>query len=392
MRGVIQDDLAALVRIPSPTGQERRALEWLATRAGQLGLEADLRTHSLDAIRAHPDFPGAEAERDELLNLAVTRKGRGRAPKRLAICAHLDTVGPGTVPWRHGGPHSGAVEDGRLYGRGSVDMKAGVIAALHALATAAQTDAEVVGLFVSSEEDGGAGAFAALQEDARYDAGLIPEPTGWEVVCAQAGALTFTGTVRGRSTHAATRLAGRSAIDRYVAVHQRIADHERRLNADVENPLMRELELPYPLLVGRIAGGTWSSQVPDKVTFEGRLGVRIGEAPDEARAAFTAAVQDGEQPPVAIEWTGGAFLPAETPHDHPFVETVAAAVAQERGAAPRRAGVPWGADMRLFTAHGIPTTMVGTTGIERAHAVDEHVELAEVEALTRVLRTVIERF
>lgn len=387
---MIAEDLSALVRIASPTGHERAALEWLAERAAEMGLDADLRTYDLDALRAHPDHPGEEAEREELVNLVVTRSGRGS--NRLAICAHLDTIGPGTAPWRHGDPYSGVVEDGKLYGLGSVDMKAGAVAALHALASVPDPEAEVVLLFVSSEEDGGLGTFAALQEDCNFDAALIPEPTGWDVVCAQAGALTFTGTVRGRSAHAAMRLQGRSAIDRYVALHQRIADHERLLNSDVAHPLMRELELPYPLLVGKVEGGTWSSQVPDRLVFEGRLGVRVGESPGAARAAFEAAVADGEQPPVELEWTGGAFHPAETAHDHPFVELVASAVRAQRGAAPRRVGVPWGADMRLFSARGIPTTMVGTSGIERAHAVDEHVDLEEVQGLTRVLAEVMRRF
>ena len=72
---------------------------------------------------------------------------------------------------------------------------------------------------VASEEDGGLGTFAALERDDAFDAALLPEPTGLRVVCAQAGALTFRGVVRGRSAHAAERLAGVSAIDRYVRVH-----------------------------------------------------------------------------------------------------------------------------------------------------------------------------
>ena len=84
---------------------------------------------------------------------------------------------------------------------------------------------------VASEEDGGLGTFAALERDAAFDAALLPEPTGLRVVCAQAGALTFRGVVRGRSAHAAERLAGCSAIDRYVRVHAALAAHETAVNA-----------------------------------------------------------------------------------------------------------------------------------------------------------------
>ena len=376
---MIAKDLAALVRIPSQTGIDRAALQWLAARAAQLGLAAALREHEVADVRAHPGHPGevgaprrvAERRRPSALPAAGAgwRSARTSTPSvRARFRGATATRAPGDRGRPRVRPRQCRHEVGRdrcapRPGGGRTHRPRG-----HAPVRA-------------SEEDGGVGAFAALLDDAGYDAVLIPEPTGWDVICAQAGALTFTGTIRGVATLAATRLAGRSAIDRYVDVHRRLAEYERALNADVEHPLMRELELPYPLLVGRIEGGTWSSQVPDRVVFEGRLGLRVGEDPDAARSAFEAVAQDGEDPHVDIAWSGGAFLSAQTRQDDPFVQLVSEAVAAERGTPPRPAGVPWGADMRHFTAHGIPTTMVGTTGIERAHAVDEYVEIAEVEAL-----------
>jgi acetylornithine deacetylase len=372
----IAADLAAVVRVPSITGDEKPVLERFAEIAEDAGLAADLHQHDLAALRAHPGHPGEEAPRDELWGLSVTRPG---GPGRICICAHVDVVPPGTEPWSLG-PWSGAIEDGCLHGRGSVDMKAGAIAALHA--TQQPGGPEVVLQLVASEEDGGLGAFAALERDAAFDACVIPEPTGFVVVCAQAGALTFRGTVHGRAAHAAERLAGRSAIDRYVAVHAALAEHERVLNRDVEHPLMRELALPYPLSVGRLAAGDWASSVPDRLTFEGRLGVRVGEDPAAARAALEARVGADD---VELEWTGGAYAPAETAPDHPWTQRVRAAVAAELGQPARVGGVPWGADMRLYAARGIPTVMVGTGGIELAHAVDERVCLDEVRALAGVL-------
>jgi acetylornithine deacetylase len=375
----LASDVSALVAIPSETGSEREALTWLAQRASALGLRASLVEHDLRGLRAHANYPGEEAVRTELLSLDVTLPGT--MPGRLCICAHVDVVGTGSDPWRHGSPWSGAIEDGFVWGRGSVDMKGGVIAALHALASLRGTPTpEVVLHCVSSEEDGGLGAFAALERDARFDACLIPEPTGFAVVCAQAGALTFRGTVHGRAAHAALRLEGRSAIDRYVAVHAALAEHERRINADVRHPAMRALALPYPVSVGRISGGEWSSSVPDRLVFEGRLGVPVGEDVGAARAAFEAAV--GED--VEIDWTGGAFAPAETDPGHPWVRRVLDAVRAERGSASV-GGVPWGADMRHYTARGIPAVMVGTTGIELAHAVDERVSIADVASLARII-------
>ena len=374
----IAADLAAVVQVPSVTGDERAVLERFAALADDAGLQTDLHRHDLAALRAHPDHPGEEAPREELWGLSVTRPG---GPGRICICAHVDVVPPGTEPWRLG-PWSGAIEDGCLHGRGSVDMKGGAIAALQAMRDSG-AGPEVVLQLVASEEDGGLGAFAALERDAEFDACVIPEPTGFVVVCAQAGSLIFRGTVRGRAAHAAERLAGASAIDAYIPVHAALAEHERAINADVEHPLMRELRLPYPISVGLLHAGEWPSTVPDRLTFEARLGVRVGEDPAAARAALEAAL-----PGVEIEWSGGAFAPGETAPDHPWVQRVQDAVRAE-GFAGELGGVPWGADMRLYTARGIPTAMVGTSGIELAHAVDEHVRLAEVEALSRIMARVI---
>jgi acetylornithine deacetylase len=146
--------------------------------------------------------------------------------------------------------------------------------------------------------------------------------------------------------------------------------------------------LPYPLLVGRLSAGTWSSQVPDRLEFEGRLGVPVGADLEAARTGLQrvvdAALDDGE-PPCELTWEGGAFAPGETPEDHPWVRTVRGALADELGADPPVAGVPWGADMRLFTARGIPTVMVGTAGIELAHAVDECVDVGQLVLVARTM-------
>jgi acetylornithine deacetylase len=371
------DDLTAAVRVPSLTGNEKPVLELLAERGEALGLRAELREYDLAAVRSNPEWPGAEVERGELWGLTLTRRGSG---PRLALCGHVDVVDTGSEAWARD-PFSGDISDGFVHGRGSVDMKGGVIAAMHGLAAAAP-GREVVLHCVSSEEDGGQGCFAELERDSEYDACLITEPTGFATVCAQGGSLTVIGEVDGVAAHAAERLHGRSAIDAYLPIHASLADHERKLNAAVADDLMRELELPYPLVVGTLTAGTWASTVPDRLTFSCRLPVRVGESFEEALAGMRAAAG----PDVRLTIDGGRFEAAKTDVGHPFAQRV------REVAGGGFAGVPWGADMRLWTAKGIPTVMCGTSGIERAHAVDEHVEIAEVERLAAVVQNVVERF
>jgi acetylornithine deacetylase len=371
------EDLAAAVRVPSYTGQEKPVLELLAERGEALGLRAELRQYGPLPLMGVPGWPGQEAEREELWGLSLTRPGKG---PRLALCGHVDVVDIGMEAWSRD-PFSGDVGHGRVHGRGSVDMKGGVIAAMHGLAAAAP-GREVVLHCVSSEEDGGQGCFAELERDSEYEACLITEPTGFDVVCAQGGSLTVIGEINGVAAHAAERLHGRSAIDAYIPIHQALADHERALNADVEDELMRELELPYPLVVGTLQAGSWASTVPDHLEFSCRLPVRVGETFDEALAGMQAAVG----PKVDLGVGGGKFAAARTDTSHPFAQLV------RDVAGGGFAGVPWGADMRLWTAKGIPTVMCGTSGIERAHAVDEYVEIGEVERLAGIVQQVVERF
>jgi acetylornithine deacetylase len=271
-------------------------------------------------------------------------------------------------------------------------MKGGVVAALHALAAItavmAAPPGEVVLQSVVAEEDGGLGAFAALRRDANFAGCVIPEPTSGRLICAHGGALTFTGRINGRAAHASDRLAGVSALDRFLPVYRALQDVERTLNTGVDHPLMRDSLLPYPLNVGRVSAGDWASTVPDELVFECRVGVPVGMPAAEVRRLVertVAETSDDEAEPPAITWTGGQFEASETPTDHPLVSAVADAAATVTGITPAVAGASYGSDMRLYAAHGIPTVMFGPGDVHQAHATDESTAIAEVVAHAQIL-------
>ena len=387
----IARDVSRLVRVASVTGSERAAAEQLVAIARGHGLEAELLGHDLDALRAAAGHPGEEAPRTELVGAEVVLRGADPAAPRLCLNGHIDVVGAGSEPWERD-PWSGEIAGGLVHGRGSADMKGGLVAALHALvalrAAGVPLAGDVVLQVVPSEEDGGLGTFAALERDHDFAAALIPEPTELEIVCAHGGALTFTGVVRGRAAHAAMRLEGVSAIDRYMPIHAALHAHEAQINARPRHTLLASHPLPYPLLVGRLRAGRWSSQVPDELRFEGRLGVPVGASLAQARADCEAAIEaatDDRGPPVEIRWDGGQFAPGQTPLDDPWVRLVQDSAAIELGVSPPLVGVGYGADMRLYCARGIPTVLFGPSGIELAHATDEHVSIAELAAVARVI-------
>ena len=387
----IARDASRLVQERSVTGHERAAATRVVQLARQLGLRATLDVHDLEALRAQPGHPGEEAPRTDLAGATVTLAGSDPRAPRLCVNGHIDVVPAGTEPWTHD-PWAGTIADGCVHGRGAVDMKGGLVAALHALgalrAAGTPLPGDVVLQAVPAEEDGGLGTFAALQQDCDFAACLIPEPTELRIVCAHGGALTFTGVVRGRGAHAAQRLEGVSAIDRYLPIHAALQAHEHAIDARPRHPLLADAELPYPLVVGRLEAGRWSSQVPDELRFEGRLGVPVGESVAEARAGLertVAAATDDAGPPVQIRWSGGQFGSGETDLRDPWVGLVRDAAAAELGRPPALAGVGYGCDMRLYRDRAIPCVLFGPSGIRLAHAVDERVSIAELLTVARVI-------
>jgi acetylornithine deacetylase len=108
---------------------------------------------------------------------------------------------------------------------------------------------------------------------------------------------------------------------------------------------MAALELPYPVSVGRIQGGIWSSSVPDRLEFEGRVGVPVGDEPARVRERLEAVV-GAACPEATITWSGGRFDPGETSADHPFSRLVLEAARDELGREVEPVGVPYGAALR----------------------------------------------
>lgn len=209
------------------------------------------------------------------------------------------------------------------------------------------------------------------------------------LVCATAGSLTFRLRVTGRAAHASYRLDGVSAIDRYWPVHRALREFEQRLNSRVEHPLMRGLELPYPVSVGRLTCGDWASTVPDELICEGRLGVPIGRDVDALQEEFAAAMR---KVGAELTFSGGRFAPAQTPPAHPFVDTLQRQIIAVTGGPAPVTGVPYGTDLRQYAAHGVPAVLYGPGTIDQAHAVDEHVVLADVARCAHVLAQVASVF
>lgn len=388
--------LAELVRVPSVGGSaaETEIQERLAAWMRAEGLEVDHWAVDLDRLAAEPGFPGMEAARSGAQGLVGRLPGTGGGRSLMLVC-HVDVVPVGDASAWSEDPFGGRVAGDRLYGRGACDMKGGLVAALFAVRALrrARLRGDVLVACVAGEEDGGLGAYALLDRGWRADACVIPEPTGLDVVPANAGALTFRLRVRGRAAHAARRDAGVSAVERFLPVFTALRDLERRRNTGVD-PLMRRWRLPYAIEIGTVHAGDWSSTVPDDLVAEGRIGVALDEPEDAARSALERTVANVcasddwlSRNPVEVEWWGGRFASCRLPQrDNGLLDGITKAHTGVTGRAPAVWGAPYGSDLRILTGlGGIPTVQYGPGDVAQMHSPDEHVSLTEVATAARTL-------
>jgi acetylornithine deacetylase len=394
---LIAADLAALVQMRSITGDEIEIQGNLADWLEALGMTVEIFHPDPAAMREDPDWPGEEVPR-AALPVVIGRAGRPGA-FRLVLSGHVDVVPAGDPASWSDDAFSGEIRDGRLYGRGACDMKGGIaaiLAAVRALRVSGALDTlqgELVVALVPSEEDGGQGTLAAIRAGVTGDLCVIPEPSSLDVIVAHAGAITFRLTVPGRAAHASRRTEGVSALDNLHTLVRALEADEKRRNAAETEPLMTALGLPYPTIIGKVAGGEWASSVMDRVVAEGRYGVRLGQDPeaaaDELRACIAAACARDpflRDHPATVDIAGARFGSARVAADHALPTGLIATARAITGRRPRALGVPYGADMRLFINVGdTPCVIFGPGDVRLAHGANESVPLAEVEACARVL-------
>lgn len=381
--------LAQLVRAESTQGHEREAQRIVAEHLQLLGLEVDVWEPDGAALALDPFFCSPRTDFEGSPNVVGVWRGSGGG-RSMILNGHVDMVPVGDEAQWTRDPWGGEVENGRLYGRGSTDMKGGnvslllAVAALKSLGVVLRGD--VILQSVVEEESGGAGTLAAARRGYRADAALVPEPTGMRIFPKQQGSLWFRLTVTGRAAHGGTRYEGVSAIEKTQTVLASLSQLETDRNARINDPLFAGMPIPVPINVGSIRGGDWPSTVPDRVVLEGRLGVMPGETMEAAQTemAHTLALLADADPwfaehPVVPEWFGARWLPGDIDPDSEIVRLLAARYRDIVGAAPVIAASPWGTDAGLLGAAAQTPSVVfgpGTTAV--AHYADEYVEIDRV--------------
>jgi len=388
--------LQELVRIPSVTGKEGEVQEVVERAFHERGLEVDRWEAGPEEIGPYLDHVGEQERYEGRPNVAGVLRGSAGG-RSMLLNAHVDTVAPGDAAAWSRDPLSGEVEGDLLYGRGSCDMKGGLVTHLVALdaleAAGVGLGGDVTVAATVGEEDGGLGALSTALRGYKADAALITEPTRLRLVPAHAGSLVFRLTVTGRSAHAAVRDEGVSALEKFLPLFEELRALERARNASLSHPLYDGIENKVPINVGVVHTGNWGSTVPETLIAEGRIGLIPGEELDPFKrqvADHLSSVAEGNpwlrQHPPRLEWFGGQFAPAEVAVDAPICEAVKRAHELATGEVPMVEGLTGGADMRLFIRFGdMQCVMYGAGDVNHAHAPDEHISIAELMAATKTV-------
>ena len=382
------------------TNQEGALQQLAGAVLSELGAEVDQWEPDPRELRDHPMMPPWHHWEGRPITVGRLRgAGGGRS---LIVNGHIDVVSPGDLDRWTSPPFAAEVRDGRIYGRGAVDMKGGVAAALFALRALREIGLRLAGdvIFevVPDEETCAMGTVAAIERGYRADAGLVPEPTMLNLWVATRGLLHGSFRVPGRSAHAEVNQpdwrdgGGVNAIEHALPLIGALGELSDAWSgrADKRHPLLGTPRV-QPTIV---RGGAFIANVPEDVTIHLNATYLPGDA-DAAgygsvpRREIVDAVEGraatdewlGVNP---VGWTWATdYPPSEIDHGEPIVATAAAA-ARAVGGEGRLEGIDTTYDGALLTRlAGIPSPALGPGDLGRAHAPDEWIGIDELTAGAR---------
>ncbi|WP_442594197.1 peptidase [Neobacillus sp. D3-1R] len=388
--------LQKLVQEDSTRGKESIAQAIVIEKCRQLGLDLDIWEIGQTTLFQHPAFCSDRKDFKGNPNVVAVLKGTGGG-KSLILNGHIDVVPAGDQQTWRDDPFSGLIQGGKLYGRGSTDMKGGNVALLLAMESIIKNEirlkGDVIFQSVIEEESGGAGTLAAVLRGYQADGAIIPEPTNMKFFPKQQGSMWFRITVKGKAAHGGTRYEGISAIEKSMMVIQELQQLEKERNARINDPLYESIPIPIPINIGKIQSGEWPSSVPDVAIIEGRMGVAPDETMENAQKEMKNCLEAIgkkdkwlEENPLTIEWFGGRWLPGSVENNHPLMESLSQSFQEVKKQVPVIEASPWGTDGGILSNIGhTPVVVFGPGVTEVAHDSNEYIVLEELYEAAEII-------
>jgi acetylornithine deacetylase len=379
---------------------------YIAERLKSLGFQVDLWEPNLEKLSHYPFYIKEQSFRNRPI-LAARLKGTGGGHS-IILNAHIDVVPAGDPTlWKHK-PWGGAIVDGRVYGRGSCDMKGGAAAII---ATAEilnelgiQLQGDLIIETVLDEEINGMGTVACIERGYTADAAIIPEPSNLELWIATRGLLWARTTIEGRSGHAElnhphwTEGGAVNPIDKASLVLEsfRKLENEWLRRSNKKHEL-----LSTPRIVPTIirSGDFWAT-IPDRCQIEMDVqylpadrdtdgyGSSVKKEIEEHLLRSSQADSWLVQHPPGIEWIMD-LPPMEVQRKHPLVSSVLSA-ADATSLHPNISALDsWDDGAHLMNLASVPSVSIGPGPTEQAHVVDEFVTIDTLSKATKVLCTAV---
>jgi succinyl-diaminopimelate desuccinylase len=354
--------LQQVIQIEStnPPGNELDLAEWLQGYFAQADMQAEL-------LR----YEGKRA------NLVARLPGSGKGPA-LIFSAHMDTVPAGELPWMFP-PFSGALHEGKIYGRGAADMKSGLAAMAQAAAILSQEGVSLGGdliiAFTYDETHGLQGAKRMVEEGRLQGAGavLVSEPSTLDVLIAEKGALWLRCRAKGKTAHTSMPELGQNAIMEMVHFLSRL-EESLDLSADA-HPLLS----PATATVGTIKGGVIINMIPDNCETE--VDIRLVPGMDhEEVVRQVRELAEGRVDVEVMDWKE----PVETDPDDRIVDISLRAVEEVTGVPRQPKGVSYFTDGSVLANRlRIPMVIIGPADTGMTHQPNEFVA---VERLVQAVK------
>ncbi|MDQ2139678.1 acetylornithine deacetylase [Alcaligenaceae bacterium C4P045] len=361
------------------------------SRHSNLALIEDLR----DALAGHGLKPWlAHNAEGSKANLFVTLPAAdGNEAGGIVLSGHTDVVPVDGQNWTTD-PFTLTERDGKLYGRGSCDMKGYIATAMSLVPTFLSQPRKKPLHFAFSydEEVGCVGApvmLRALRERGIHPEGcIVGEPTGMQVVVAHKGINLFRCALQGCAAHSSLTPSGCNAIEYAARLIVRIREIADRFKA--EGPYDNFFDVPFTTMTtNQIQGGIAVNTIPQACNFLYEFRNLPGARPDEIQAEVEAYVRDTLLPAMKAEF-GDARIDIDAVAAAPALEASEQAAITELVRGLTRDNdtrkVAYGTEAGLFQASGIPTVVCGPGHIRHAHAPDEFVDIEQLESCERFLK------
>jgi len=366
--------LAELVAIPTenPPGKNYRACADF--------LESRLRQSGLDCERLEVDGLKKGTGDDPVCLVA----SYGRGERVLYFHGHYDVV-----PAQSEEQFQPSRKDHFLFGRGSCDMKGGIVAMLHAILALKECGAELNGrialTLVPNEETGGEGGslwLAAQGRLGREGIGmLLAEPTSGVVWNANRGAISLRVRVLGKSAHVGLQHQGENSFEKMVQVVQRLQELKRQVEQKTTGYNIGAAQARHSILMlgGQSGGGANFNVVPEECWFTIDRRINPEENMEEEQSKIIATLEGCRREGIRLEWEifqeGQSAACSE---EEPLGKVLAQSVQAVTGEAPRFEMCPGLLETRFYAAEGVPAYAYGPGVLSVAHGPNEYVDLRKI--------------